>query len=272
MKKKSLFLFILLMMVGLGVLLARGLAPRRVFAQHDVSMTAVSALDTAFTYQGTLEDKGSPANGAYDFQFVLYDALSGGSHVGTTQVIDDLLVDNGYFTALLDFGDVFDGTALWLEISVRPGASTGSYTMLSPRQALTAVPYALFAKGGAWGCPDGQAIKEIQPDGTVVCQQDAPLIRNIAADETISKTLVSPNNTGTFSSVSIGADGLGLIAFYNSTSTELQLAHCADVACTQATISRVDITENVGKYASLTIGAETQDTTHLSQLGMTVWG
>ena len=40
---------------------------------------STAALGAAFTYQGHLSDGGSPANGAYDFQFVLYDAGVGGS-------------------------------------------------------------------------------------------------------------------------------------------------------------------------------------------------
>ncbi len=36
-------------------------------------------LDTAFTYQGRLKDGGVPANGSYDFEFVLWDADMAGS-------------------------------------------------------------------------------------------------------------------------------------------------------------------------------------------------
>ena len=47
------------------------------------SITLV-AQTTAFTYQGKLADNGNPANGHYDFQFSLFDALSGGAQQGTT--------------------------------------------------------------------------------------------------------------------------------------------------------------------------------------------
>ena len=40
-------------------------------------------LGAGFTYQGKLTDGGTPANGTYDFEFNLYDALSGGSPVGS---------------------------------------------------------------------------------------------------------------------------------------------------------------------------------------------
>jgi len=59
----------------------------------------------------------------------------------------------------LDFGNVFDGTALFLEIGVRPGASIGAYTPLTPRQALTATPFAIYAAKAPWsgltGVPAG---------------------------------------------------------------------------------------------------------------------
>ncbi len=105
-----------------------------------------TALGTAFTYQGQLKEGSNPANGAYDFQFKLFDALSGGAQVGSTVVKNDLAVSGGLFTTELDFGAAaFDGQARWLQVEVRPGASTGAYTALTPRRALLASPYALFS-------------------------------------------------------------------------------------------------------------------------------
>jgi len=109
-----------------------------------------ATLGTAFTYQGRLTDGGSPANGTYDFRFRLYNADVHGSQVGDTVTREDVAVGDGFFTLELDFGDVFDGTALWLEASVRSGASTGAYSILVPRQALTATPYALHAAEVPW--------------------------------------------------------------------------------------------------------------------------
>jgi hypothetical protein len=94
-------------------------------------------VDTGFMYQGRLTDGGSPANGSYDFLFRLYDSPSGYNQVGSTAPRDDVAVTDGYFTLSLDFGNVFGGTALWLEVSVRPGISGGGHTTLWPRQALT---------------------------------------------------------------------------------------------------------------------------------------
>jgi hypothetical protein len=110
---------------------------------------AQAALGTAFTYQGTLTDGGNPADGDYDFQFALYDAQTGGTQVGSAVTKNDVAVSEGTFTVKLNFGGVFDGAALWLEIGVRAGSSTGSYTTLSPRQELTPAPYALGLVPGA---------------------------------------------------------------------------------------------------------------------------
>src|SRR6185295_6417400 len=95
--------------------------------------TMVRAQTTAFTYQGKLTDAGNAANGLYDLQFQLFDDTN--TQQGPTLTLDDVQVTNGILIVQLDFGDVFDGGARALEISVRPGASTGAFTVLGPRQA-----------------------------------------------------------------------------------------------------------------------------------------
>ncbi len=111
----------------------------------DIPAPVLAPITTAFTYQGSLTDGGSPANGAYDFEFKLFNDASIGTQVGSTVTKGDVVTSEGIFTVELGFGDVFDGTAYWLEIWVRPGASTGGYQQLLPRQPLTAVPYANYA-------------------------------------------------------------------------------------------------------------------------------
>jgi hypothetical protein len=112
-------------------------------------LLVLTQVDTAFTYQGYLEEAGSPAQGSYDFLFRLFNAASGGVQAGGDNVRGDVPVARGVFTTVLDFGPEFNGRALWLEIAVRPGISTGDYTILLPRQLLTAVPYALSLRPGA---------------------------------------------------------------------------------------------------------------------------
>ena len=114
-----------------------------------LSLLAADTVSTTFTYQGLLKGGGVPANGLYDFEYLLFDDPAGGRQVGTVVAAQNVSVADGLFTVELDFGDVFDGRALWLEIRVRPAGDTGGFTLLSPRQPLAAAPYALALRPGA---------------------------------------------------------------------------------------------------------------------------
>lgn len=110
---------------------------------------------TQFTYQGRLEDNTQPANGLFDFEFRLFDALAGGAQAGVVVLANDIPVENGVFSVELDFGaGAFTTQARWLAVAVRDGSSSGSYDALAPRQALTAAPVAQFALAGNPG-PQG---------------------------------------------------------------------------------------------------------------------
>jgi hypothetical protein len=109
--------------------------------------TTTRAQGTAFTYQGRLAENGVPASGIYDLRLMIHDALSAGNAVGSVVTNSATSVSNGLFTVALDFGaGVFDGNARWLEIAVRTNGSAQSFVSLSPRQRITATPYALRAR------------------------------------------------------------------------------------------------------------------------------
>jgi photosystem II stability/assembly factor-like uncharacterized protein len=101
------------------------------------------AQGTAFTYQGRLNDGGSAANGSYDLTFVLFNTNVTGSVLGIVSNVTSA-VSNGLFTVTLDYGNQFDGTPRWIEISVRTNGGSG-FTTLSPRQQVRATPYAITA-------------------------------------------------------------------------------------------------------------------------------
>ena len=109
-------------------------------------LTPEADLGTAFTYQGRLLERDAPATGPVDLIFALHSHATTDVQVGASQAVNDQELVDGYFTVHLDFGDVFDNTALWLDIQVRPGAETGTYTSLEPRQPLMAAPQAQFAQ------------------------------------------------------------------------------------------------------------------------------
>ena len=95
-----------------------------------VQITAF-AQGTVFTYQGALNDQGARANGTYDLTFTLYDSTNvPGSAVAGPITNAAVAVSNGLFTAQLDFGNVFDGNARWLQIGVRTNG-VGSFQALT---------------------------------------------------------------------------------------------------------------------------------------------
>ncbi|MFZ4575033.1 MAG: hypothetical protein ACOYN0_11585 [Phycisphaerales bacterium] len=114
--------------------------------------TRAWAQSTSFTYQGELTQASVPANGVFDFEFKLFDALQPTLQIGPTVCRDNVVVNNGRFTTRLDFGPVFTGTAaaLFVELSVRTDNGLdctvpGGFATLVPRQEITLAPFATFA-------------------------------------------------------------------------------------------------------------------------------
>ena len=116
-------------------------------ALSTLSLQPATALaqGTAFTYQGKLTVGTNAANGLYDLQFVLNDALSGGNQIAGPLTNNATAVTNGLFTVALDFGPgVFTGPARWLELDVRTNG-IGAFTPLLPLQQLLPMPYSIMA-------------------------------------------------------------------------------------------------------------------------------
>lgn len=118
--------------------------------------TPAAPLGTGFTYQGQLTDDGAPVNGPVTLRFTLWTAAGsgtppvGGVQVGAADVVGDVVVANGLFTVLVNDGGEFgagayNGDERWLQIEVCDDAACATATPLSPRQPLTATPYARFA-------------------------------------------------------------------------------------------------------------------------------
>ncbi len=136
---------------------------------------AQTPVGTSISYQGRLEDGGTGANGAYDFQVRLFDAQSGGTQIGSTLSANDLDVVDGLFTTFMDFGAAaFAGDARWIEISVRPGASGGAYTTLTPRQRIRTTPVAIQSLNDANWSKSGADIYNSNT-GNVGVHESAPL-------------------------------------------------------------------------------------------------
>jgi hypothetical protein len=71
-------------------------------------------------------------------------------------------------------------------------------------------------------------------------------------------TVDSTGSVGEFTSITIGADGFPVISYSDyATNYDLKVAKCINAACSgSSTISTVDSTVFVGRYTSITIGAD----------------
>ena len=173
------------------------------------------AQDTAFTYQGRLEREGIPADGLYDFQFTIYDAATGDAAIAGPITNSAVLVRNGFFTSVLDFGPgVFQGEARWLEIGVRTNGS-GPFTILSPRQRLTSVPYAITAS---------------RLSGLLPATQLSGTVPSANLSGTYSAALVFSNPSNSFSGDGAGLSGLNASQLTSGTVPDARLG--ANVART----------------------------------------
>ena len=118
---------------------------------HLLSIICLTAFaqGTAFTYQGQLDNNGSPASGTYNLTFSLFNTNTTGVAVAGPVTTNGVIITNGLFTVTIDFGSgVFNGTNYWLQIGVETNGAS-PFTTLSPRQQITPVPYAIFAESSS---------------------------------------------------------------------------------------------------------------------------
>ena len=107
---------------------------------------SIAAQTTSFNYQGKLNDGGNAANGSFQMEFKLFDALAGGTQIGATIANSSVSVAQGSFAVSLDFGaNAFTGADRFLEISVKRNAGD-PFTVLNPRQKILSVPFAIKSK------------------------------------------------------------------------------------------------------------------------------
>lgn len=138
------------LLAGLFIVLGVAVSVMLAEAQGPRPKSPRTSPGTGFTYQGQLKNNAALVNGKCDLAFRLYDALSGGNQIGSP-ITQTIPITNGLFTAELNAGNefgasAFNGEARWLEIRVSNTCPAGgTFTTLSPREALSAVPYAQYA-------------------------------------------------------------------------------------------------------------------------------
>lgn len=128
---------------------------------------------TTFTYQGQIKTNGVPANGSYNLTFKLFTAADAGSQVGPTITRNGIPLINGLLNQALDFGPgAFPGDRRWIEVTVNG-------TVLTPRQEITATPYALSVPGLAMTESGVEISGDIHTPGEVTASafsSNSPLI------------------------------------------------------------------------------------------------
>lgn len=119
--------------------------PRHRFVRSILVLALAATLPFAtaqaepFTFQGFLEQAGTPLNGSANLAFKLYDADTAGSQIGSTLSANAWPVAAGVFSIDLDFtGVVFTGAPRWLQVEVNG-------TPLSGRIAVQPAPLAASA-------------------------------------------------------------------------------------------------------------------------------
>jgi hypothetical protein len=145
-------LFALLAVAVIAAAALSALLEDRVAAEGAAAPAAPDQVEaqqgTAFTYQGRLNKDGSPVNATCEFEFTVWDALTGGAQQGPTLPVAGVEVENGLFAVVLDFEDQFTGQSRWLQTVVLcPGDATS--TTLKPRWLLSSSPYAMSLRPGA---------------------------------------------------------------------------------------------------------------------------
>jgi len=198
-----------------------------------------TALGTAFTYQGRLDDTGQCADGYYAFQFSLWDqqAPGGTKLFDNTTDTSEVLVTNGLFTVTLDFGPAaFTGNTYYLDTMVHTNTFP-TFTDLSPRLLIMPTPYAIYAETSGGVAPgsitgtdiasstittgniaSGQVVKSLNgledvvtlssstPDLTISSVGGTITLRDTATSADTASTLVKRDSNGSFNALNIGAD------------------------------------------------------------------
>src|SRR5262245_54993723 len=95
-------------------------------------VVAARAQNTAFNYQGRLNDSSGPADGSFALRFAVFDSPTGGAQVGGAITNLATSVESGLFSTTLNFGaGIFTGPPRWLAMSVRTNGP-GTFTALNP--------------------------------------------------------------------------------------------------------------------------------------------
>ena len=240
---------------------------RRVFSISLLVLTLSQILNsqtTAFNYQGRLTDAGSPATGAFQMQFKLFDSLGGPTQIGPTISDVPVTVTAGNFSVKLDFGSsALSGANRWLEIAIRRNSGE-SYTTLSPREQIASSPYAVRTLSAAsadtatnattatnalnlGGVAANQYVQTSDPrlsDSRIPLPGSANYIQNSLGQQASSNFNISGNGT-------MGSLNLGGAATYSGIAAPAVSPNGQARLYFDSSTNRFRVSENGGAYVNL---------------------
>jgi len=128
--------------------------------------------------------------------------------------------------------DITSLSGLTTPLSVAQGGTGGNSVATSAFQARV-----------SGTCPPGASMQSINDDGSVNCTLGFAMT-----------PVDSAGRVGTSTSITVGADGRGLISYWDQDHGTLKVAHCSDVACTAVTSVTID--NALSRPTSITIGTD----------------
>ncbi|MFN0012014.1 MAG: hypothetical protein ACKVS8_10265 [Phycisphaerales bacterium] len=179
-----------------------------------IAATFVTLGAGTFTYQGHIHDGGVPVNGRVDLRFELFDSSSGGAALASS-VVRGIDAVEGLVTAYINLPVGITASDTWLEIGVATPVGGNTFTILTPRQPITAAPVAAAVApdsvDGAGLASDSSGLFKVSGGRLSVSGADVVATGEVVADNfeytapVTSYAVVSP-----ISFLSILADNLNI--------------------------------------------------------------